>query len=221
MAAIGIMGGTFNPIHLGHTAIAKAAYEQFNLDEIWFMPNHLPAYKSNKDLVSAEDRLKMVQLGIQKYPYFKVSDFEIKREGRTYTYKTMLLLSQKYPQNQFYFIMGADSLFYFDKWQHPEMIVAHATILAATRNQKSTEEMLSQIDKLNTQFNTKSFHLIQCPEMDCSSSEIREKFSEWYQRSNTTDNRTSKNDKDAEHFFLSEEVFSYIIERKLYINSHA
>ena len=220
MAAIGIMGGTFNPIHLGHTAIAQAAYEQFHLDEVWLMPNHLPAYKSNKDLVSAKDRLKMVPLGIKEYPYFKVSDFEINREGKTYTYQTMILLSQKYPQNDFYFIMGADSLFYFDKWQHPETIIAHANILAAARDQKSTEEMQKQIDKLNTLFHRQAFYFIQCPEMDCSSSEIREKFGELYKTGNTTDNTVSVNDKGKENFFLSDEVFSYIIERRLYANNH-
>lgn len=221
MAAIGIMGGTFNPIHLGHIAIAKAAYEQFHLDEVWFMPNHLPAYKSNKDLVSAENRINMVQLGIQEYPYFKVSDFEIKREGKTYTYETMMLLKQKYPKNDFYFIMGADSLFYFDKWQHPEIIVAHASILVATRNNKSIKEMQKQIDMLNTLFGQESFYLIHCSEVVCSSSEIREKICELLNKNNIVNNDILlKDSKKGKELFLPDNVFSYIIEKRLYINNH-
>ena len=78
MASIGIMGGTFNPIHIGHTEIAKAAYEQYHLDEIWFMPNHIPVYKSEDAIASGEDRLEMVRLAIMDIPYCRASDFELR-----------------------------------------------------------------------------------------------------------------------------------------------
>lgn len=211
MAAIGIMGGTFNPIHLGHIAIAKAAYEQFHLDEIWFMPNHIPAYKSNQSLVSGEQRLAMIQLAIQAYPFFKASDFELKREGKTYTYETMQLLKQQYPQDEFYFIMGADSLYYFENWVYPEIILENAKILAAVRNQKTTDEMLLQIDRLNKMFKGSFFYLIDCPEIPCSSSTIRDKIQQIMK------NGSGEPDlQKAQDLMLPDGVLQYIIQYHLY-----
>lgn len=207
MAAIGIMGGTFNPIHLGHIAIAKAAYEQFHLNEIWFMPNHIPAYKSNQALVSGEKRLAMIRLAIQDYPFFKASDFELNREGKTYTYETLKLLKQRFPHHEFYFIMGADSLYYFENWVHPEIIVKNAKILAAVRNKKTVEEMHLQIDRLNKMFGGSFFYLIDCPEIPCSSSEIRDKI------------KSSGKQPDSQYaqdFMLPNEVLEYIMQYHLY-----
>lgn len=172
MKSIGIMGGTFNPIHKGHLAIAQAAYEQYKLDEIWFMPNHIPGYKNHDDILDANIRFQMVQLAIADYSYFKASDFELKRSGNTYTADTMKRLCEIYPEVQFYFIIGADSLDYFDKWKAPEEIVSHAEILAAPRNQESIADMLKTIEKLECQYGS-HFHIINCNVIPCSSSEIR------------------------------------------------
>ena len=141
MKKIGIMGGTFNPIHAGHIEIADAAYKQFELDEVWFMPNHIPAYKSDKDIISGEHRLNMISLAIKDYSYFKTSDFELKREGKTYSYETFTLLKDEFPDACFYFIMGADSLFYFDKWVHPEIIIDKTDILVASRDENGVNEI--------------------------------------------------------------------------------
>ena len=207
MAAIGIMGGTFNPIHLGHIAIARAAYEQFHLNEIWFMPNHIPAYKSNQALVSGEKRLAMIRLAIQDYPFFKASDFELNREGKTYTYETLELLTQQFPQHEFYFIMGADSLSYFENWMHPEIIVKNAKILAATRNKKTVAEMHLQIDRLNKMFGGSFFYLIDCPEIPCSSSEIRDKIKNGDKQPNS---------QYAQDLMLPNGVLEYIMQYQLY-----
>ncbi len=207
MAAIGIMGGTFNPIHLGHIAIARAAYEQFHLNEIWFMPNHIPAYKSNQALVSGEKRLAMIRLAIQDYPFFKASDFELNREGKTYTYETLELLTQQFPHHEFYFIMGADSLSYFENWMHPEIIVKNAKILAATRNKKTVAEMHLQIDRLNKMFGGSFFYLIDCPEIPCSSSEIRDKIKNGDKQPNS---------QYAQDLMLPNGVLEYIMQYQLY-----
>lgn len=207
MAAIGIMGGTFNPIHLGHIAIARAAYEQFHLNEIWFMPNHIPAYKSNQALVSGEKRLAMIRLAIQDYPFFKASDFELNREGKTYTYETLELLTQQFPHHEFYFIMGADSLSYFENWMHPEIIVKNAKILAAARNKKTVAEMHMQIDRLNKMFGGSFFYLIDCPEIPCSSSEIRDKIKNGDKQPNS---------QYAQDLMLPNGVLKYIIQYQLY-----
>lgn len=215
MAKIGIMGGTFNPVHLGHIAIAKAAYRQFHLDEVWFMPNHIPAYKSDEDLISGEMRLAMVQLAIQNESDFKVSDFEIKRDGKTYTYETMQLLKQRYPENDFFFILGADSLFYLEKWVHPEIIVENAIILAACRNNRTVEEMTLEINRLNYMFGKKVIFLIDCPEFHCSSSEIREQVQKIYEYDSQIDEFMEIITQQ-----IPASVFAYIMEHHLYEKKH-
>lgn len=212
MALIGIMGGTFNPIHLGHIAIAKAAYEQFHLDEVWFMPNHIPAYKPNHPLISGEKRFAMIQLAIQEYPYFRASDFELQRNGKTYTYETLHLLKQSRPYDTFFFIMGADSLFYFEQWVHPEEIVKNATLLVAPRNHKTVSEIQSKIDEMNRLFGKEKFYLIQCSEIPCSSSEIREHIS-----SLNNQGKLNMNSLEEMSSYLPKVVGAYIIEHNLYI----
>lgn len=174
MTRIGIMGGTFNPIHKGHIEIAKAAQQQYQLDEIWFIPNHIPAYKSQKEIVDGNKRLHMVELATATYETFKTLDLELKREGNTYTYVTMRELKEQYPNFNFYFIMGADSLFSFEKWVHPELIVTYCNILCTIRNDVSSEELRKQIVHLNKLYNKECFHFVKCMDIPCSSSKIRE-----------------------------------------------
>jgi len=169
---IGIMGGTFNPIHNGHLSLAKAALTQYMLDEVWFMPSGLPAHKANDELLPADIRLRMVELAIQDVENFKASAFEIVREGFTYTADTMVALSKEYPEAEFYFIIGGDSLMKFHKWVRPEVISAHTKLLAAGRNGYTKEELLSQSEYLKKQFGTKVLFL-DMPELIIASNEIR------------------------------------------------
>ena len=168
----GIMGGTFNPIHNGHLRLAKAALEQYALDRVWFMPSGLPAHKSNAELLPAEQRLAMVKLAINGSLGFEASSFEIDREGFTYTADTMVALKKEYPEEEFYFIIGGDSLMKFHNWVKPEVISAHTTLLAAGRNGYSREELLEQAKRLNLLFGTKVC-LIDMPEFVVSSNGIR------------------------------------------------
>lgn len=176
MSRIGIMGGTFNPIHKGHIQIAQSAYEQYDLDAVWFMPNHIPAYKATDELVSEIDRLAMVELAIRKIPYFCSSDYELQREGNTYTWETLKGLKEEYPDSDFYFIMGADSLMYFDKWVHPERIVSMAHILVAARDHSSDEQLQAKIMQLEQLYSCSDFHILRCEEIDCSSSKLRQEL---------------------------------------------
>lgn len=169
---IGIMGGTFNPIHNGHLSLADAALTQYHLDEIWFMPSGLPAHKANDELLSATARLCMVKLAIAGKEKFKASSFEIDREGFTYTVDTMVALAKEYPDAEFYFIIGGDSLMKFHKWVKPDVISAHTTLLAAGRNGYSQKELLCQAKFLNQEFGTRIF-FVDMPEMVISSNAIR------------------------------------------------
>lgn len=174
MRKIGIMGGTFNPIHIGHIDIAKAAYEQYQLNEVWFMPNHIPAYKSDNNVVSGKHRMDMVDLAIMDYPYFILSDFEVNRQGKTYSYETFTLLNELYKDCQFYFIMGADSLFYFEKWVHPEIIIKFTKILVASRDENGIEEINNRIKILEKEFGDNHFFVIKSKKIECSSSKLRD-----------------------------------------------
>ncbi len=119
---IGIMGGTFNPIHFAHLILAESAYEELNLDKILFMPSKKPPHKLNESIESDEHRIQMIQLAIKSNPHFDLSCVELEREGITYTADTLEELNRNYPQDEFYFIIGADSLFQIEDWWHPEQI---------------------------------------------------------------------------------------------------
>ena len=212
MKSVGIMGGTFNPIHIGHLKIAQAAYEQYHLDEVWFMPNHIPGYKSKSGLLDGATRLQMVDLAIHNYPYFKSSDFELMRTGNTYTAETMQLLSKDYPDIQFYFIIGEDSLNYFDKWWKPEVILSHAKILSAPRDNSSKQSMNKRIQELHEMFGDNHFYPIDCPQIDCSSSEIRRQL----EALNYDELSAKQLTRISNQLYLVPEVLQYIITKQLY-----
>lgn len=174
---IGIMGGTFDPVHNGHLAIAEAAYEQFGLDRVWFLPNGNPPHKALADIGSSiEDRLKMVQLAIAGRTGFKLEPYEARRKSVSCSYETMEHFSKIYPEHDFYFIIGADSLFTVDKWVHPERLFPTCTILAAFRDEMDTREKMDrQMHYLKEKYHAKSALLLS-PIVQISSSEIRERI---------------------------------------------
>lgn len=173
---IGIMGGTFDPIHNGHLMLGEYAYKQYDLDEVWFMPNPHPPHKSDKSIETlTKHRVEMTKLAIEKYPYFKISLFEVEHEGTSFSYSTMQKLKEMNPNDDFYFIIGADSLFSIEKWKHPEILFKQCRILAAYRDGKGTTEMLSQIAYLNSKFSARIM-LLKTPMVDISSSDIRQKI---------------------------------------------
>ncbi|MFY0546251.1 nicotinate-nucleotide adenylyltransferase [Brevibacillus sp. H7] len=113
---IGIMGGTFDPIHCGHLLAAEQAREQARLDEVWFMPARIPPHKERAGITAQEHRLRMVELAVADHPSFRVTDVELLREGPSYTYDTMCQLIDTYPDCQFSFIIGGDMVEMLPKW---------------------------------------------------------------------------------------------------------
>ncbi len=140
MKKIGIMGGTFNPIHNGHLEMANKAYHQFALDEVWFMPTKNPPHKEIDGKTSDEQRVEMISLAIEPYTYFSLSTLELERVGMTYTKDTLEEVAKKYPENYFYFIIGSDSLLYIDKWMEAEKLLSMAHLLSAPRYPSNPEE---------------------------------------------------------------------------------
>lgn len=170
---IGIMGGTFDPIHIGHLLLGQFAYEDFGLDEIWYLPNGNPPHKQTEEGKRAlENRIEMVHLAIQDKPYFKLCLHEAKETEHSYTYKTMEELNAQYPEHDFYFILGADSLFQIENWKYFREIFPTCTILAAMRDDKNVEEMLQQMTYLGEHYGAK-IELLRAPLLEISSTAIR------------------------------------------------
>jgi nicotinate-nucleotide adenylyltransferase len=130
---IGIMGGTFDPIHLGHLIAAESAREAAGLNEVWFMPTHIPPHKPNLPKASAEQRLEMVRLAIAHQVNFRVVDYELIRGGISYTADTVRILHELHPTLTFYYIIGADMVMYLPKWMQIEEIVKHASFIGLQR----------------------------------------------------------------------------------------
>ena len=173
---IGIMGGTFDPIHNGHLMLGKYAYKQFALDQIWFMPNGNPPHKASESIESqTKHRVEMVKLAIQDTDYFSLQPYEVENRDVHYSYKTMEHFKAVYPEYEFYFIIGADSLFDIEKWRLPERLLKTCVMLAAYRDEKGTEEMMSQIQYLNQKYEA-DIRLLNTPNVDISSSEIRKRL---------------------------------------------
>ena len=196
---IGIMGGTFNPIHIGHLIIGQTALEQFQLDKVLFMPTKNPPHKRYDYILDDAIRAEMVSLAIKDNKSFELSTFEMNREGITYTADTLLQLTKQNPNEEYYFIIGADSLFYIDRWKDPEMIFELSKVLAAVRWNTSREEMLQKVAELNETFHA-SIELLDSPNIDISSSKIRERV---------------KNRMDIQYYVMPE-VARYIHKNNLY-----
>lgn len=128
------MGGTFDPIHLGHLVMAEEAKSQLDLEEVLFIPAGSPWMKANTEVSPAHHRLAMVKLATSEKPYFKVDAMEIERSGPTYTAETLQILRRAYGSGtQMFFIMGMDSARNFPQWKDPEKILALASLVLVTR----------------------------------------------------------------------------------------
>ncbi len=176
MNKIGIMGGTFNPIHKGHIELALAAYKQFSLDKVLVMISPNPPHKAGNDILDINDRVNMVKIATKEYPTeLEFSDFELKREGYIYTAETLTLLKDENPDTEYYFIMGGDSIGNIEKWYHPEIIFDKACIIAAGRNEMRDSQMEEYIEYLKNKYNA-NISLLVMDDIPISSSMIRERI---------------------------------------------
>lgn len=169
---VGILGGTFDPVHYGHLLIAENAREQFSLDEIWFVPTGVSPHKNDSDISDSRHRVEMLRLAIQGQSYFRINECEIHSHEISYTYRTLEYFSTVYPKTDFYFIMGADSLFLLEQWKNPEIICRYCTILAAVRDSKNEKELVNKISHLKNTMDA-DIYLLDTPNFYVSSHEIR------------------------------------------------
>jgi len=185
---IGILGGTFNPIHIGHLILAEETREKIGLEKVIFVPAYFPPHKENSDIAKAEHRLAMVKLATADNRNFSVSDLEIKRDGRSYTIDTIKELKVVYPQDELYFIIGSDLLEYLDEWKDLNEILKLVKFIVATRPGYPLEKIPSHIATIPIRA------------VDISGFEIRKAIKE---------NKSFR-------YLVSEAVYDYINKKRLY-----
>ncbi|HZG72549.1 MAG TPA: nicotinate-nucleotide adenylyltransferase [Chondromyces sp.] len=160
---VGILGGTFNPPHLGHLIIANEVLSVLELDELRFMPNHEPPHKEKKGGVSDEDRIQMIQAAIGDHPKFKLELCEMQRSGKSYTYDTIKFLKEREPEADFYFIIGGDMIEYLPNWHRIDELCELLTFVGVKRPGYSTDTPYP-------------VHMVEVPEINLSSSLLRERM---------------------------------------------
>lgn len=199
MRKIGIIGGTFNPIHNGHIALAETAYNELSLDEVIFISSGMSYFKKDIVMPSREDRFNMTNLAVSDVPYFSASDIEMKREGNSYTFETILELKKIYNDAEFFYIIGADTLFSMESWKNPEIIFENCNIVCAVRDDIDINELKDKSIDIENKYKTHVI-ILNFNKIQLSSSEIRKMLS---------------NNENVSHL-IPAGVLNYIKENKLY-----
>lgn len=187
MKKVGILGGTFNPPHIGHLLMASEVREVLELDEVRLMPNAQPPHKEMSKGETNEQRLEMVKLAVAPYEYLTYEPYEIEVGGISYTYKTMQALCQREPDVKFYFIVGGDMIDSLHTWHHIEELLQMVTFVGVARPGAVAHTELPIM-------------MVEVPQLEISSTFIR--------------NRLATG--GTVHFLLTEPVLAYIKEEGLY-----
>ncbi len=199
---IGIMGGTFDPIHYGHLVTAEAVRAEFNLDRVIFVPSGIPPHKKSRRVADKSHRLKMALLATESNDFFEVSDEEIKRDGYSYTIDTIKIFSEKYEGRvKFFFITGADAINEILTWKDAECLLRICEFVAATRPGYKHDNIFNEIEYLRETFNSK-IHFVEVPSLAISSSDIRNRV----------------RNKLPIKYLLPESVEKYVYDNMLYVN---
>ncbi len=195
----GIFGGTFNPIHNGHIELADYCRNELSLDKVIFIPTFTPPHKQSPDLADSIHRLNMCRLAVEDDLSFEVSDIEIKRGGKSYTFETLISLKEKYPNDELYFITGADMFLTLADWRNPKTIFNLATIVAIPRNEDNKSDLIEYYNRVLKPLNAKA-QILSRPVAQISSTFIRE---------NIADYNAIKN-------MINQNVYDYIENNNLY-----
>lgn len=193
---LGIFGGTFNPPHVGHLGIVTAIADSQELDRVLIIPAAIPPHKVAPDLASGEDRLEMCRLTFGRDERFEVSDIELQRNGRSYTYDTLCQIKELYPDDELFLIVGSDMLETFNRWYRYKDILSMCTLLAAARE----TDFKIELETVFEESEIKKVKFIDINVTEASSTEIRERIA---------------NGENAEEL-LTAETAQYIEKRGLY-----
>ncbi len=175
--SIGVLGGTFDPIHFGHLLTAEAVREILSLNKIIFIPAAVPPHKLGKEIAAAKHRLSMAVLATQGNPFFCVSDMELQRKGPSYTTDTIDALKREQgADTEIYFITGADAINALDTWRAPTELLAKCHFVAATR--QGTSLARDFLRECFGELAQEHIHEVETPELEISSTEIRRRIQE-------------------------------------------
>lgn len=194
---IGILGGTFNPPHLGHLICAQEAYLQLELDRVTLIPTRIPPHKPVEDEPGAEHRLELCRVAVGDDERFDVSDLEIRRDGPSYTVDTLELLHAREPESELFLIVGGDIAAGLPKWHEPERVLALATLAVAGRRGTSRAEVDEALSGLA---GGDSAEFFQMPTIGVSSTALRRRVRE----------------KQPVRYYVPDAVVSYIDRHRLY-----
>lgn len=200
---IGILGGTFNPIHIGHLILAQNALEHCELDKVLIIPSGCSYLKDPETIADTKYRIEMTRLAIEGNDRFELSLIETEREGNSYTYETLTGLCDMDPDARYYYIIGEDTLFGMETWKRPEIIFSKAAIVCAQRDGQPDELLFEKIKQLKNDYNA-DITVLDVPEVAVSSSMIRKLLCE---------GKSCK-------YYLDEKVIAYIKENGLYENGY-
>lgn len=175
MQRIGIFGGTFNPIHMGHVRLAQHYIRELQLDKLLIIPTKYPPHKVARDLVSSRHRLEMCRLAFADVPEVEVSDIEIQRPGRSYTVDTIRQLRKIYPQDKLFLIVGGDMFRSFKNWYLFDEILLNCTLCTAARERGELRE-LNRYKIVLSQY-SENLQILDMPVLELSSTEVRGKLS--------------------------------------------
>lgn len=172
---IGILGGTFDPVHIGHIELAKGAMKQYTLDEVRFMTGGNPPHKRDRQITDSVVRHEMTRLALDGEDGLVADDFEVAKTDYTYTAKTLTELRKIHPDWEIYFIIGEDSLQDIPTWYEPQTVVKNCILLVYPRGDRSDTERLARerADELDA-----DIRIIDLPRVDVSSTQIRQRVKE-------------------------------------------
>ena len=176
MKRIGIFGGSFDPVHLGHIGLARDAAKLAGLEKVVLIPAKLQPFKLDKKVTAGEDRLAMLKLAAEGEDTLEISDYEMNRDGVSYTYLTMRAMKEHYgPDTKLYFITGTDSFLNIDKWKNAEELLSSYSFLVGTRPGYKDRELEECIERISRDYKTEVKHIDNI-QVDVSSTEIRERI---------------------------------------------
>lgn len=163
MKKVGILGGTFNPPHIGHLMMANEVYHALELDEVRFMPNAIAPHKKREDASTDENRLHMLEILVAPYKEFTVETIELERGGISYTYDTMVALKEREPDVEFYFIIGGDMIDSLPSWHRIDELIEIVQFVGLSRPGSASKSPYNVM-------------MVEAPEIHLSSTLIRERF---------------------------------------------
>lgn len=197
---IGVFGGTFDPVHLGHLILAERCREEAGLDEVWFLPSYAPPHKQGQPVTRLEQRCDMLALAVTGQPAFRVEPIEKELPPPSYTARTLAELRERHPEHAFALIVGGDSVAELPTWYQPAKVVEQAELVAVPRPGVSLPGAAEVAAKVGVPPERVRLRVVECPLIDIASRDLRQRVREG----------------KSVRFLVPRSVEEYVRERKLY-----